>query len=184
MTRLVKDYHYFICGDNSCIVYEKRNPKLRIDIEPEIAFSKYNGSNEITQENGLILHSWLPLSSEKLYIKTGLIFSKPTLINSNDLYETFSFYKLPLAFEYIVPGKVFQPKVCYGINFYSVPQNGEFFTPTLGVGFLLKIFNHVYFCSELNGEATPILPALYIYHENPVWFSYSFDLGIRFRFKN
>jgi len=177
---LVRDYHYLICNNDSCIIYEKMKPRLRIEVEPKITISRYNGNNKTILDKGVLIHFWLPLNSEKLYFKTGLIYSM-TQINYYDSYETHVLNKIPITIEYIMPGNFLQPKFSYGINAYLFKANKALYTPTLGLGFLLKAFNKVSFSAEINAEFTPVLPALVIFHEMPEWVSYSFDFGLRIR---
>ncbi len=177
---LAEDYHHMVCKNDSCIVYEKKKIPVRVDIEPMANLIIYNGYNAICSETGLLLHFWLPLSSEKLYFKTGYIYSRPPLKSGEEVKRD-AISKFPLALEYIVPGKVIRPTLSVGMNFYLIPHSEIYYQPAFGVGLLMKVYNKMYFSVNLNSEWTPIIPHLLITHSNIGWASCSIDAGIRFR---
>ncbi len=180
MIGLAKDYHHIVCNNDSCIIYEKKKPPVSIAVEPTIGLIKYNGGKQFYPENGILLHFWLPLSSEKLYFKTGYLHSEPTL-NEENSEVRYIIHKVPLQLEYLVSGKVFQPKFSFGINFYSITQEGETYFQTFGIGFSVKAFKGVYFSSNLNAEWTPILRS-FVSDEKREWVSYSMNMGVYIRF--
>lgn len=187
MIALAKDYHQKICNNDSCIIYAQKKPPIRVAVEPTIGFFRFKYSEQFYIGKGAILHFWLPRSSERLYFRTGYLYSKAILDTHYDeegvlVGKEIFLHKIPLQFEYIGPGKVFQPRLSYGINFYKIEgQGGNGFFPTCGVGFLIKTINEFYFSGGVDTEWTPISAALFM-DSKIESVSYSLSMGILFRF--
>jgi hypothetical protein len=127
---LAEDYHNSICKDESCLIFEKQLPFLKIF--PEIVFgviSSKNGSEmidmnyyyhegEFSQKSymtaGVLTHIWIPRVNEKFYLRTGLLYSSFTRNSQSKL-----FFKIPLQAEYIYPRGIFRPKLAYGVSIYT-----------------------------------------------------------------
>lgn len=132
LIKLAENYHNAVCDGTECVIYEKKQPLLKIN--PEILGGGYAinfkenkfDESKITYlfNMGLLGHIWLPRASEKLYLKTGIIYSN---LNLED--ESRTIYKIPIQIEYVYPSKLISPKLAYGINIYSslfVPQSVSF----------------------------------------------------------
>lgn len=78
----------------------------------------YLTSSEIVFSNsfqgGILGHLWMPRTNEKMYFRTGIIFSNPV---TN--YGRKSNFKIPLQIEYIYPKGIFVPKIAFGFNLYQ-----------------------------------------------------------------
>ena len=112
LIKLAEDYHYAVCKDEKCIIYEKRLPWLKISVSPFVGLTKYKGYDKFINELGGYLYLWAPRISEKLFLKTGLAYNK--LSEDGD---KFFFYKIPIQIQYIYRAHRIQPNVSAGINF-------------------------------------------------------------------
>ncbi len=107
---VTKDYHDRVCGENSCIIYRKIKPKIKMGIEPKFELMQFKGDSEYNDLRGGLVYLWLPEANENLFLKTGFIYGK--------YLSSYSMFKLPLQFEYLYPGKIVRPKMNIGINYY------------------------------------------------------------------
>lgn len=108
LLNLAEDYHYAVCEGEKCIIYEKKLPFFKFNIEGLVGTTNIQNINkrEIVGNNyfktGLMVHFWMPRVNEKLYFKTGLLYSNLEQRVSND--DTFG-YKAPetRTKKYIIP---------------------------------------------------------------------------------
>jgi hypothetical protein len=118
LIKLAEDYHHRLCKDQSCIVYEKKEPFLKVYLEAMAGVFNYRYGDDyiITThfQYGVLAHFWLPRANEKLYFRTGILYS-----TVETQYAKEEIYKIPLQFEYIYPRGVVQPKMAFGINLYK-----------------------------------------------------------------
>jgi hypothetical protein len=183
MIGLARDYHQRICNNDSCIIYAQQKPPLRIAAEPVIGFNKYKYGKQFYAGTGVILHFWLPRSSERLYVKTGYLYSKAILDKPRNEEEEneISIHKIPLQFEYIFPGKVLKPRLSYGINLYKPSdEDGLGFNATFGTGVLIRTFNEVYLTAGVDAEWIPVIASLVV-GPRIEGVSYSLNMGLFFR---
>jgi hypothetical protein len=114
---LAKDYHNAVCTNESCIIYKKKIPTVGVTLGLAIGFLSYNNVDFITDKNhfniGILAHLRMPRVNEKLYFRTGILYSKVT-IDKNSVV----LYKIPLQIEYIYPKGAVRPTLAYGINVY------------------------------------------------------------------
>lgn len=100
-------------------VYKSKIPYVRIMPEISGGIIGYVDDDipdlrrRVVPQFGLITHLWLPMSSEKLFIRTGLLYTRVNAMN-----EYINFYKIPIQFEYIYPSGIFRPKMALGCNYY------------------------------------------------------------------
>ena len=184
---LAQDYHQKICNNDSCITYAQKKPPFKIAVEPTIGFFRYKYSEQFYLGKGALLHFWLPRSSERLYVRTGYLYSKAILYRRYNeegvlVGEEIFLHRIPLQFEYIGPGKVFQPRFSYGINLFKIEGEGghEFFS-TCGLGFLIKTFNEFYLSAGVDTEWRPILASL-VMDSKIEGVSYSLNIGMYLKF--
>lgn len=117
LIKLAEDYHNAVCEGEPCIIYEKSAPLIKILPELLGGVIKYSNVEDLNDKfyvyTGIIGHIWMPRTSEKLYFRTGLLFSQLDFDG-----EKSNFYKIPCQFEYIYPKGIFRPRIAYGMNFY------------------------------------------------------------------
>ncbi len=146
---LTKDYHDITCGEESCIIYDRKKYQIKIAIEPVYRYYTKNIliSDTILNAYGVNLYLWLPNSSERLYFKTGLIFSKPSPYN---------YFQIPIQFEYVYPFQVIKPKFNIGVNAQFVKESDLFLggtvTALVGTGFYIKMTNWMYLDFDINSD--------------------------------
>lgn len=120
---IAKEYHNLVCKDETCVIYEKPPDMIRIRIEPAIGFGYVKNpeiKNSIVYQTGLQFNFWIPRVNERLYFRSGFLF---TNIKNNNY--TTTYYKIPLAIEYELPDYKVKWKMGYGMNIY------KYFLPTI-----------------------------------------------------
>jgi hypothetical protein len=170
---LAEDYHYRVCKDADCIVFEKKLPFIKADIEIASGINYLRGGedkdfyvhqNEVLQKKmqfGVLANLWLPTVNEKLFLRTGIVFS--TYETENNVSR--KYYKFPIQIEYIYPRSFVNPKLAYGISIYK-PFN---FTVSLMPGINIAITRSL--CLEINcdidflpNNTIPLIPSkIYTY---------------------
>lgn len=73
-----------------------------------------NSLNKHNFETGILTHLWMPLANEKLFFKSGILFSSINPDTGKELV-----YKIPIQLEYVYPKGIIKPKLAYGVNLYS-----------------------------------------------------------------
>lgn len=133
LIKIARDYHENKCNDDSCIIYSKMKPKFKFVVEFAAGVVNYRHdlvNNNSSLLSGVLTHIWLPRTNEKLFFRTGILYSNIDYIKrySNSKERTqFSYLKIPLHLEYIYPKGFLQPKLSYGLNLYTL-FGGDFFT--------------------------------------------------------
>lgn len=170
LVKLAEDYHNKICKDESCIIYEKKIPPIKLSFEPLIGFEKFNqpySNIGSVYEFGANLFIQLTRDNENLYFKTGIFYA---------FNDSIHLYKVPLQFQYLFPSKQFRPKVNIGFNIYKLGTE-MLATPHIGIGFISKLYKSVNFSATINSDFAPLFPVLVGDAKLGV-FSYSFEAGL------
>lgn len=159
LTKLTKDYHELKCSDSVCIIYNKAKNKFRMAIEPVFGYYKFKASNDFKPQYGAHLYFWLPQNNENLYAKTGLLFySNNADINTETetIRSEYTYYTMPIAFEYQLPYKRIKPKFNLGMNLHFIHQQDSNSIATLSAyvatGMLVKVTRNIYFDTELTSD--------------------------------
>lgn len=169
LIKLAEDYHNAVCDGEQCIIYEKNTPFIKIF--PELVSGVINYSNiedlddKFYMHTGIIAHVWMPRTSEKMYFRTGVLFSQLDLNG-----EKSNYYKIPFQFEYIYPKGLLRPRVAYGLNIY-MPSGYQ--SVSFDVGANLKLSKMLSLSATSDIEFNPamlILPKSML--------SYSLKLGL------
>lgn len=117
LVKLAEDYHNAVCEGEQCIIYEKPVPFIKIIPELVGGVIKYSNVDDLNDKYymhaGIIGHIWLPRTSEKMYFRTGVLFSQLDIDG-----EKKNYFKIPCQLEYIYPKGIFRPRIAYGLNFY------------------------------------------------------------------
>jgi hypothetical protein len=118
LIKLAKDYHNLVCKERACIVYEKKIPLLKFNIEVAGGVVNYRKTDNTDNKNhfqaGVLMNFWMPRINEKLYFRTGLLYST---LEVNEIKE--SLYKIPIQIEYMYPRGIVRPTMALGVNIYS-----------------------------------------------------------------
>lgn len=129
LTDICKKYNDIVCKDEKCVVYEKEAPKVKLypDIVGGIAF--YSNTDDLlkqtTSQFGVIGHIWIPNPSEKIFVRTGLIYTRMAFYNNIKA----SYIKLPIQIEYLYPKGIIRPGLAigatiYNFNYQTISLNG------------------------------------------------------------
>jgi len=136
---LAKDYNDIVCKDNSCIIYEKKLPPLKLDLEIIGGYTSlqkvYFSYERKGFQGGILAHLWMPRSNENMFLKTGLLYLD---VKFNGHESTF--YKIPIQFEYKYPKGIIRPVMALGINLYDVMYSSL----ALSGGLNIKLYKSVY----------------------------------------
>jgi hypothetical protein len=164
LIKLSKDYQALVCPTDSCIVYQKKFPKVRFALEAIGGLANFPSMGGNTYGlYGFLGYISLPLDNENLYVKTGVVFI-------ND------FFKIPIQLEYLFPKGDVRPKFNIGINLY----NGGYPAGMLGTGLNIKLAKSVFWV--LNTEFDVIGNSTF-YPLPSAIFSFSGTSGIRINIK-
>jgi hypothetical protein len=162
LIELAEDYHNTLCKTERCIIFEKQLPFLKVNLEFLIGANSFSNSSytmgeyyyylnkEVNKNNyfqaGVIANFWLPRVNEKLFLRTGVLFST---FNSNN--DSKKFYKIPIQIEYIYPKGTVRPKLAYGINLYK-PFN---YTIAITPGINIRLEKSVFIEISYNADFMP-----------------------------
>jgi hypothetical protein len=127
LIKLVEDYHNLVCKDEACIIYEKKIPLLKLELEVIggiVNYQDFEGMvnyqfyDYITKKNyfqmGLLANFWMPRVNEKFFLRTGMLYSTLDTNNSSK-----AILKFPITIEYVYPRGIIRPKMAFGINLYK-----------------------------------------------------------------
>lgn len=138
LIKLALNYHNIVCKNDVCVIYEKKLPSLKLEIEIVGGIVNYpksiNSFNKHNFEAGILTHLWMPLANEKLFFKSGILFSS---INQDT--EKIPVYRIPIQIEFVFPKGIVRPKFAYGIVIYSPYIQ----TTSLSAGFNIKLYKSI-----------------------------------------
>lgn len=170
LIKLAEDYHNAVCKGEKCIIYEKKQPFMKVNFEFVGGVVNFENVQDLNDkfyfQSGILAHFWLPRTNEKLFFRTGLQYSViETDKNKN------SIYKFPIQIEYIYPKSKIRPKIAYGINLY------ESFYPTVALmgGINVKLHESSYWSINYDIDFVPNEKFALIPYKQ---FSYSILTGI------
>jgi hypothetical protein len=157
LIKLAKDYHNLVCLNSSCIIYEKKMPLVRLDIELSGGIIKYT-SDDVNDKyyfhTGLLAHLWMPATSEKLFLRFGVLYS--TLEAGVNKFRDFKF---PIQLEYKYPKGVIRPNFALGLNVLSTVNLAPSFMLGINVKLHNKIFWGIKYDIDFYGkESFPLFP--------------------------
>lgn len=151
LINLTKDYQNIVCKDNACLIYEKKLPALQVDLDIIGSFvyfrdpAVYNNKNSF--QPGILVRLGMPLTNEKLFLKSGVLFS-----NSNSDFEEETFYKIPIQIEYVYPIGIVRPTLGYGINIFNTSVNQ---TVSFIAGLNIKVYKSIHIELNYSVDFTP-----------------------------
>lgn len=174
---ITKEYHDITCGEESCVVFNRKEYPFQIAVEPVVRFYLKNGFFDDTIFNayGANLYVWLPNSSERLFFKTGTNFSKTS---TNDLVQ------IPLQLEYVFPYKHIKPKFNFGVNMlflYNAQSfEGGTVTALAGTGFYLKMTNWIYLDFNIESDLFALGNKAQLFNTFSTTFGLYFKIGKKY----
>ncbi len=79
LIKLAADYHTAVCDGEKCIIYEKKQPFIKVNLEGVMGVVNFENLEPIYDkyylQSGIIAHIWIPSSNEKIFLKTGILYS-------------------------------------------------------------------------------------------------------------
>jgi hypothetical protein len=181
LINLAETYHKRVCKDEKCVIYEKKLPGFRMKIQPLGGITKYVGyigksiNPAFKGQYGLLFYLGIPLTSERLFIRTGLIYSQlqvdeTTIYSNESINSNLNTFKIPFQFQYFFPKKIVSPSFGGGMNIIT-PDFFVAIALNAGLNFKLNKSMNLMFLSELDYISRYI-----IIPEGLI--SYSFNLGL------
>jgi hypothetical protein len=153
LIRLIKKYHDIKCPNDICIIYKKTLPKFRMYIQPISGFTSVPldfmggrlAKTDYMMQYGLLTYIWMPLSSERIFFRSGILYTRTkvpdkiqTGITDTSYYSNNNYFRIPLQFQYVFLKHRISPTFGGGLNITFA--NKQFFLiPALNLGVNLKI---------------------------------------------
>ena len=129
LIKLAKDYHNLTCEGESCIIYEKQPSLLKVNVEVLGGVIHFNKPTNILDKSyfrsGVMLNLWLPRTNEKLYLRTGVLYSQLEDIEDGK----YNYLRFPVHLGYLAPS-TYRVRPSASISLLS---------PTYSGGILIKI---------------------------------------------
>lgn len=139
LLKLIEGYHKRIGREDELIIYEKKKKVSKVNLELLGASRNYFNVPDLQDqwytETGLIAHIWMPRTSEKLFFRTGVSYSRLALENGTD-----SHFSVPVQLEYIYPKGFIRPRVAYGPVFHAIASN----TVAVNAGLNARVYNNFF----------------------------------------
>lgn len=178
LVRLIKHYQEKVCSDTTCIRYEKRNTKSKINFELTQGLFHYTDDPQFYryQVGGLIYFS-LPSLNEHLKLKSGIYYAKPQIYYYADsVNSTLNLFRFPIQLQYTIPNKKIQPRVEFGYTITNIDFS-YYQSIDLGIGFFTKLRKNLNLTTGVNLEILPIFEWSF---ESQLIVSHSLYLGFQF----
>jgi hypothetical protein len=180
LINLAETYHNHVCKDEKCVIYEKKLPGLNMKIQPLAGTTKYRGYpdqsiNPVYKgQYGLLVYLGLPLTSERIFIRTGLIYTQLQLeedtLSGTIESSTQNNFKIPFQFQYLYTRRTLSPTFGGGMNIIT-PTFYTVMALNAGLNINLNANLHLMLLSEIEFRFVIIPESL---------LSYSFNLGLAF----
>lgn len=116
LVRYAVDYHKSVCNNQECLVYKNEVP-FKVSVRPQIGNVWFFRPASSSFEIGSSVFFWLPVESERLYLRTGLFFGS--------LQGEFDgiYAKIPIGFRYLGPSHRIRPEISAGPEIYIGENN-------------------------------------------------------------
>lgn len=133
LIKLAEDYHNNVCLVEKCIIYEKKKPLKKVNLEAVAGIVNFNHvpglHDKYYFQSGIIAHFWMPRSNEKIYFKTGFLFSQIEDTFGNK----YGYLKIPTHIGYLAPNTYrIRPSFSFGL-----------LSPSYSGGVALKLSKHI-----------------------------------------
>lgn len=133
LVKLAEEYHNIVCDGDKCIIYEKSQTFFKVNIEAVTGVVKFKNVEEIRNnlysQSGILFHIWMPRTNEKIYFKTGFLYSQVDKLD--DSKETFLQSISHIA--YMAPN-TFRIRPSFSIGLFS---------PSYSAGIALKVSKRI-----------------------------------------
>ncbi|MEI6062061.1 MAG: hypothetical protein WCR72_15270, partial [Bacteroidota bacterium] len=112
LVKLSMDYHKAVCNEYECVNYAKSIAKVQYKFEA-LSGANYHNAYYTPQYGGLV-HISQPLRNERLFFKTGLLYSARSYARKDFRNGTRYNLKIPASFEYVFGKRAFKPTLDFG----------------------------------------------------------------------
>lgn len=123
LVKLAEDYHNAVCKGESCIVYEKAQPLLKINLEMVGGMVNYETIDDLNDkfyfQGGVLAHFWIPRLNEKFFIKTGFLYSQIEDLDG----KKYNYFIIPAHIGYLAP-KAYRIRPTLSIGMLSPSYSG------------------------------------------------------------
>ena len=188
LIKLAEKYHNVVCDGEKCIIYEKKQPFITVNLEVLGGVTYFRPyiytldpslylNHKLYFQGGVIGHLWMPRTNENLYLRTGILFSRLGLLYYHSSERIIdiglgNIYKIPIHIEYVYPKGIIKPKLSYGLNFYF-PKYPLYSTVSLNLGANIKLLNSLYLSLTSDIELDAAMMVMPIHLK-----AYSFNIGL------
>lgn len=159
---LAKAYQKKACPEQEIPSATKRSLKLGVSLEAIGGLVNYQDVDDFADKNyfesGLIVHVGSSRNAGKLFLRTGLLFSKLDKPRGSK-----GLVKIPIQLEYIYPGAVIQPRLALGVGIFKPLYQSIMVTTGLNV----KLKESIFFSFNYDLDIKP-LTVLFIAPSNRV----------------
>lgn len=133
MIKLAEDYHNAVCKDEKCIVFEKKQPFLKFNLEAVAGVTKFSNVENLIDkyyfQSGVITNFWMPRVNEKIYFKTGFLYSQYEKKDG----KKYAYLKIPAHIGFLAP-KTYLIRPSFSVGLLS---------PSYSLGVMIKINKRV-----------------------------------------
>lgn len=162
LIQLVKKYHDIKCPNDACIIYKRSLPKFRMDLQPVFGITKAGkeyvmdsyAKTDYTYQLGILTYIWLPMTNERMFIKSGVLYSKIKELdnvtfdkNGNPydfVYGNYTHFKIPIQFQYVFLKHMVSPTFGVGVNVLIAHKDLFPIIPAFNVGLNVKLRDNLY----------------------------------------
>jgi len=135
LIRLAEDYHNTVCEGEQCVIFEKKQPSLKVNLEVVAGVVNFENVEDLNDryyfQSGVIAHFWMPRTNEKIYFKTGFLYSQ---LEDTDG-RKYGYIKVPTHIGYLAPNTYrLRPSFSIGL-----------LLPSYSGGFAIKINKRINF---------------------------------------
>ncbi|MGB3801687.1 MAG: hypothetical protein WA952_17855 [Lewinella sp.] len=139
LINLLRQYHAAVGAADDFEVLKEQPPLIVVSPELVGGYTKYFDVSDLSVTSytpvGIIGHLWMPRFNERLYFRTGMLYTRFELESGSRGY-----YKLPVQLEYIYPSGAFRPRFAFGPNFNNLTAN----TVSGNIGAMVRVANRVF----------------------------------------
>ncbi len=132
LIKLAEYYHNAVCEGEKCIIYEKKQPFLKVNLEAVAGVVNFENVEDLNDkyyfQSGVIAHFWMPRTNEKIYFKTGFLYSQVEQYG-----ESKNYIKIPIHIGFLAPNS-YRIRPSFSIGLLSPSYSG---------GLVVKISNRI-----------------------------------------
>ena len=153
LIKLAEDYHNTVCLDEACIIYEKSTPFLKINFEILAGILTDGNNKQQYIQGGVLAHLWVPRTNEKVFVKTGFLYSPREITVDEDRQ-----LNIPLHIGYLAPS-TYRIRPSFSVGLIS---------PSYSAGVALRVGDHINIgiqgWANFYFDAVPWVPQRLKYH--------------------